>query len=138
MKSVPAWVLYTVYRILAFAVPLALLLLLGIEPWLAAVLAAIIGFCLSYILLRQPREEVARDLYAATQRTKKPQVRSDDETEDAAVDQAAVSTPATSETPTSTGRSSVRPGSEREGGAEQDAVSQPGETGEFQGKNELR
>lgn len=137
MKSVPAWVLYTVYRILAFAVPLTLLLLLGIEPWLAALLAAIIGFCLSYILLRTPREEVARDLYAATQRKKAP-VHSDDETEDAAIDQAAASTPTTSETPASAGGSSLRPASEGEGGAEQDAVSQPGETGEFQGKNELR
>jgi mannitol-specific phosphotransferase system IIBC component len=138
MKSVPAWVLYTVYRILAFAVPLAILLLLGIEPWLAALLAAIIGFCLSYILLRTRREEVARDLYAATQRAKKAPVRSDDETEDAAIEQAQVSTPTTSETATSAGGSAARRASEGEGSAEQNAVSQPGETGEFQGKNELR
>jgi hypothetical protein len=137
MKSAPAWVLYTVYRILMFLVPLVILLVLRIEPWLSTLLAAIIGLCLSYIFLRSPREEVARDLYAATHRDKSA-VKTDagdDETEDAAVDLA--------EARNSNAEDAAAPGeptpaSERERGAEQDAVSQPGEAGEFQGKDKLR
>ena len=124
MKSAPAWVLYTVYRILLFAVPLVVLLVLNIVPWLATLLAAIIGLCLSYILLRSPREEVARDLYAATHRSQ-PVVHPDDETEDAAVDRAETERARTE-------------GSESERSTQQDAVSEPGETGEFQGEDKLR
>ena len=124
MKSAPAWVLYTVYRILLFAVPLVVLLVLNIVPWLATLLAAIIGLCLSYILLRSPREEVARDLYAATHRSQ-PVVHPDDETEDAAVDRAETERARTE-------------GSESERSPQQDAVSEPGETGEFQGEDKLR
>src|SRR5665647_3460302 len=65
MKSVPAWVPYSVYRVLMFAFPLAVLLVLQVEWWLAAILAAVVGLCLSYIFLRKRREGVSRDLYAA-------------------------------------------------------------------------
>lgn len=137
MKSAPAWVLYTVYRILLFVVPLAILLVLRIEPWLATLLAAVIGLCLSYIFLRSPREKVARDLYAARQRTKTvvKTDAGDDETEDAAVDlaEARGSDPGLT---AASGEST--PASERERGAKQDAVSKPGEAGEFQGKDKLR
>jgi len=87
MKSVPAWVSYSIYRVLLFAVPLAILLLLGIKGWIAAVIAAIIGLSLSFIFLRKPREDVARELYAARHR-EKPLVTADAELEDAAMDRA--------------------------------------------------
>ncbi len=87
MKAVPAWVYYSAYRVLMFAVPLAILLLLRIEWWLATLLAAIVGLCLSYIFLRKRRETVAHELYIARHREKEP-VRPDDESEDAALDQA--------------------------------------------------
>ncbi len=122
MKSVPAWLVYTVYRILMFVVPLGILLLLRIDPLLSTVIAAVIGLCLSYIFLRTPREAVARDIYAAKQRRKAP-VITDDETEDAAVDRAA---------------GQPAPSSEREGRSQQDAVGEAGETGEFQGEDKLR
>jgi len=83
MKAVPAWLSYSVIRVLMFAVPLAIMLALQIEGWLAAVLAAVIGLCLSYIFLRKPRENVARDLYAA--RHREP-AHPDAESEDAALD----------------------------------------------------
>ena len=63
MKRIPPVVTYTVLRLLTFAVPLTLLLLLNFEPWVATVLAAIIGLSVSYIFLRQPREQVAAELY---------------------------------------------------------------------------
>jgi hypothetical protein len=109
MKSVPAWLVYSVLRVLMFAVPLAGFLLLGFNPWLATVLAAIIGFCLSYIFLRKPRDEVAEGLYRVRHRTSEP-VGQDEEAEDAA-------------------------GSERESSAEQDAVAERGETGELKRKD---
>jgi Protein of unknown function (DUF4229) len=93
MKAVPAWVYFSVLRVLMFAVPLVVLLVLGIDPWVATLLAAVIGLCLSYIFLRKPRESVARDLYAARNRTASrtasaTSVASDADTEDAAVDRA--------------------------------------------------
>lgn len=57
-----AWVVYTVLRVLTFAVPFGVLVALGLDWWWAAPLAAVIGFCLSYVLLRRPREAVARAL----------------------------------------------------------------------------
>ena len=87
MKAVPAWLVFTVLRVLLFAVPFVVLSLLGIEGWLAALLAAVIGLCLSYIFLRAPRDTVARGLYEVRHRDKEP-VHPDAESEDAAVDRA--------------------------------------------------
>lgn len=57
--------MFTILRLLAFAVPLAALLLLGIEPMWAAVAAAALGFAISLVFLRTPRERVAGSLYEA-------------------------------------------------------------------------
>ncbi len=85
MKGIPSWVTYTVLRLLLFVVPLAILLLLGVEAWISVVAAALIGLCLSYVFLRRPREAVARDLYEVRHREKAP-VSADDEAEDSAID----------------------------------------------------
>ena len=56
---------YTVLRLLAFVVPLGLLLLLPIfrQNWLLAVVfAAIIGLALSILFLRRPLDAVTEDL----------------------------------------------------------------------------
>lgn len=87
MKALPAWLVFTVFRILMFVIPFVVLVALGIEGWLAALLAAVIGFCLSYIFLRKPRDTVARGLYEVRHREKEP-VHPDAESEDAAVDRA--------------------------------------------------
>lgn len=87
MKGIPSWVTYTVLRLLVFVVPLVVLLLLHVDAWIAVIAAALVGLCLSYVLLRRPREAVSRDLYAARHRDK-PLVREDDEVEDAVVDAA--------------------------------------------------
>lgn len=85
MKSVPAWVPYSVYRVLTFAVPLAILLAMQVVWWLAAILAAVIGLCLSYIFLRKPREGVAREIYAARHPNAEA-AHPDAESEDAVLD----------------------------------------------------
>ena len=85
MKSVPVWLWYTVLRIVLFAVPLAVLLMAGVNPWVSAAVAAVFGLSASLIFLRRPRESIATDLYAARHR-EAPAVRADDEEEDAALD----------------------------------------------------
>jgi heme O synthase-like polyprenyltransferase len=87
MKAVPAWLTFTVLRVLMFVVPFVLLLVMGFAGWFAAVVAAVVGLCLSYIFLRTPRDTVARGLYEVRHREKEP-VHPDAESEDAAVDRA--------------------------------------------------
>ncbi|MGO4594654.1 DUF4229 domain-containing protein [Leifsonia sp. 2TAF2] len=85
MKRIPSWITYTVLRLLVFAVPLAILLLLGLVWWLAVIAAALIGLCLSYIFLSRPRNAVSSELYAVRHR-EKPVRSEDDDAEDAALD----------------------------------------------------
>jgi uncharacterized membrane protein YdjX (TVP38/TMEM64 family) len=79
------WIKYTIARLAIFAVALALLLITGMNPFLAAVIAAIAGFALSYIFFRKLRDQVAAEL--AT-RNEKPQVirNVDTDAEDDALD----------------------------------------------------
>ncbi|GAA1809021.1 hypothetical protein GCM10009749_16860 [Agromyces neolithicus] len=83
----PVWIWYTALRILLFAVPLAVLLAFGVNPWISAAVAALFGLSASLIFLRRPRESMSSDLYAARHR-ETPVVRDDDEAEDAAVESA--------------------------------------------------
>lgn len=85
MKSAPVWIWYTALRILLFAVPLAVLLIAGVNPWVSAAVAALFGLSASLVFLRRPRETIANDLYAARHR-ETPAARADDEEEDAAID----------------------------------------------------
>jgi hypothetical protein len=152
MKAVPTWVYYSVYRVLMFAVPLVVLLLLRIDPLVATLLAAVIGLCLSYIFLRKPRESISRDLYRARHGDKKAARRdeaSDAETEDAALDRqddrqddrqeatrgGQEGTPDSGQGPTPD--SGQGPLSEGERESEQDSVGETGEARELQRKNQL-
>ena len=83
----PVWICYTALRIVLFAVPLAVLLAVGVNPWISAAVAALFGLSASLIFLRRPRESMSSDLYAVRHR-ETPTVRDDDEAEDAAVDRA--------------------------------------------------
>ncbi len=59
------WISYTLLRIGLFALVFVILMLVGVEPWVAALLAAAIGFCVSYIFFRPLRQEVADELAEA-------------------------------------------------------------------------
>jgi hypothetical protein len=129
MKAVPTWVYYSVYRVLMFAVPLVVLLLVRIDPLVATLLAAVIGLCLSYIFLRKPREIISRDLYEVRHGGRKASrlgEASDAATEDAALDRQEATRESGQETP-----------SEGEREREQDPVGETGEAREFQRKNQL-
>ncbi len=78
------WVRYTALRLGMFLGLFLLFLLVGIVWWVAALLAAVISLCLSYIFLADLRNAVATDIAA---RRAAPDARGDDETaEDAAVE----------------------------------------------------
>lgn len=85
MNARSFWI-YTVLRILFFAVPFGLLMLLPIGRefyWLSAIFAALIGLSLSIILLRKPLDDVTASLAARRAKAAAP---SDEEIEDAALD----------------------------------------------------
>ncbi len=75
-----AWLLFSVARVLAFAVPFAVLFAIGLEWWIAALIAAVVGFCVSYIFLRPLRNRVALQLAEARNAAPKPSA--DEEAED--------------------------------------------------------
>ncbi len=74
------WVAYSLLRVGLFAAAFLLLWLLGIEWWLAAILGAVIGFCVSYIFFGRLRDAVTRDI---VQRRATPSVDADATIEDA-------------------------------------------------------
>lgn len=79
-----AWIVYSVLRLLFFAVPFALLYVLGIWPWLAAIFAALIGVSLSIIFLSKPRATASESIYDWRNRER----TADDIVEDEAIEDA--------------------------------------------------
>lgn len=82
-----SWVLYTLARLGIFAGVLAALLLLGLEWWLAAILATVIALLISYLALARLRAQVAEQLATRGEQRRGPslaQVDADDE--DAEID----------------------------------------------------
>jgi hypothetical protein len=77
---VRAWLLFTAVRLLAFVAPFALLYALGVDWWIAAIGAAVIGFCVSYIFLAPLRNRAAVQLAEA--RAKGPKPSPDEAAED--------------------------------------------------------
>jgi uncharacterized membrane protein YjjP (DUF1212 family) len=75
------WIKYTLLRIVLFAGVLALLLLLTpAPPWLATVIAAVVGLCVSYIFFRPQRDELASSIAA---RRARGETNVDEEEDDA-------------------------------------------------------
>jgi L-lactate permease len=79
------WIKYTIARLAIFAIALAILLTTRMNPFLATVIAAIVGLALSYIFFRKLRGDVASEFAA---RNEKPEVvrNVDTEAEDDALD----------------------------------------------------
>ncbi len=85
-RRIPVWVTYSALRLLLFAVPLVVVYLLGGNIFIAAAAAAIIGVCLSVILLHRQRTEVAAELesWRATRRANRREPTDEDVEDDAA------------------------------------------------------
>jgi len=89
-------VVYSVLRLLAFLVPLGIMMLFPIFRemyWLALIFAALIGVSLSIIFLRRPLDDVSQSLaerraQRTDVRTEKSAAEKDAEIEDAANDAA--------------------------------------------------
>lgn len=56
------WLAYSLIRVGVFAVALAVLMLVGVEWWLAAVIAAVIGLCVAYIFFGKLRDAMALEI----------------------------------------------------------------------------
>jgi type VI protein secretion system component VasK len=85
----PAWLRYTILRLLLIVVPLVILMLLFRKDYwpLWTIVSVVIGVTLSYIFLRGPREAMAAEL--AAKRAAQPVVKGDDAAEDAEIDASA-------------------------------------------------
>ncbi len=78
------WVWFTLARLGLFAVVLVVLLLvMPVPPWISAIVAAVIAFCLSFIFLAGPRHRLSHQLH---ERRTRPARDDDGESEDAALD----------------------------------------------------
>ncbi|GAA4163715.1 hypothetical protein GCM10022286_24620 [Gryllotalpicola daejeonensis] len=82
----PAWARYTILRLLLIIVPLVILMILFRKDYwpLWTIVSVIIGFSLSYIFLKGPREAMALEL--AERRAAGPVVKGDDADEDAEIE----------------------------------------------------
>lgn len=83
MSTRTAWIVYTVLRLVFFAVPFSVLyFVLGWSWWLSAIIATIMAFSLSIIFLSRQRETAAESIHDWRQRPR----TADDIVEDEAVD----------------------------------------------------
>ncbi|MCY7413211.1 MAG: DUF4229 domain-containing protein [Salinibacterium sp.] len=76
------WVKYSLVRVGVFALAFGVMLAVGVIWWLAALIAAVISFCVAYIFFRQLRDAVTADL--VQRRTRPAATDSDALAEDAA------------------------------------------------------
>lgn len=127
MKSSRQWILYSVLRVGVFAIVLTGLLLFipQVAPWISAIIAAVVGLCVTYIFFRPQRDAVVRS-FAAYRTTEHRDADSDAENE--ALDVA---------DPSDSGERAVDRGLEGQRGGEGDAVEQRGEAGELEREDEL-
>jgi len=61
---VKPWVAYSLVRVAVFAVAFTILLVIGLPWYFAALIAAVIGLCVSYIFFGTLRDAVALDIVA--------------------------------------------------------------------------
>ena len=82
VKRIPAWLSYTLLRLVFFIVPFAALWMFGFQPWMAAILAAVIALSLSIIFLSKFRNATSESI-AKVRDSKTPKRSLDEEAEDA-------------------------------------------------------
>jgi L-lactate permease len=85
LSQVRPWIKYLLVRLGIFAVVLAVLLVLQVNPFLAAVIAAVASFVISYIFFRKMRDAVAAEFKTRNEKPE-PVKNVDTEAEDAAMD----------------------------------------------------
>jgi hypothetical protein len=68
---VKPWVAYSLVRIAVFAVAFAILMVISLQWYVSAVVAAVIGLCVAYIFFGKLRNAVALDIVARRASTAK-------------------------------------------------------------------
>lgn len=63
-EAVSPWIRYSLVRLALFGSALAILLVVGLDWWWAAIVASIIAMAISYIFFASLRDAVAVDLHA--------------------------------------------------------------------------
>ena len=84
MRKFPVWLSYTLWRLLFFVGPFIVLMVFQIPWWVAAIISAIIGLTLSYILLARLRNRMSTAIYEARQKAAAERRTDDEELEDRA------------------------------------------------------
>lgn len=79
-----SWIAYIVARVMVFALPLAVLLILGFNPYFSTGVAAIVGLALSILLLSRWRSALSSEIY---DRVKGNKIGDAEASEDAIVDE---------------------------------------------------
>lgn len=90
MNSSRRWLLYSLLRLGLFAGIFAILMLLGLWWWASAIFAMLLSFLISYLLLRDTRDQLALDLQERRKRAAEDpdSLDPDAEAENAANDEA--------------------------------------------------
>jgi uncharacterized membrane protein YccC len=74
-----SWILYIVARVLVFALPLTLLLVLGFNAYYSTGIAAIIGLALSVLLLSRWRSALSEEIYNRVNKRESADTKAEDE-----------------------------------------------------------
>ncbi|MEP6482067.1 MAG: DUF4229 domain-containing protein [Rhodoglobus sp.] len=80
------WLQYSLIRLGVFAVALTVLILVGLEPVPAAIIAALLGLCVGYIFFGSLRARVVAELAQRRAAVTPPRKDADAEAEDARID----------------------------------------------------
>ena len=87
VKRIPAWLIYSILRLVFFIVPFVVFWLIGFQAWISAILAAIIALALSLMLLTRFRNQTSTSIFQA--RAERVSKKSSDESdEDDLIDRA--------------------------------------------------
>jgi hypothetical protein len=79
----PAWLAFSVLRVLAFAVPFLVAWGLGVDPLLAVALGAVVGLAVSVLFLSRQRRAFTSELQSLGRRQqRRPAAGSDESVED--------------------------------------------------------
>ncbi|MBH0009684.1 DUF4229 domain-containing protein [Salinibacterium sp. SWN1162] len=100
------WIAYSLLRLGVFAAAFTVLMIAGTEPWLAAVIATVLGFAISYVFFGKLRDAVALDFAA---RREGPSHDPDREAEDAEADLETAAGPETAAYSATTAEGATRP-----------------------------
>ena len=85
----PAWIPYTLLRLALFGGTFAVLMLLGLDYWWAAIAAAVVGLTVSYIFFPTLRNRVSIELAESRARRADPDATSPAVVEEPGVDEQA-------------------------------------------------